>query len=151
MDITEIVAASRIVNLKKEATKEAALKTLVRCLSKTDYVSKEKELAKAISDRERILSTGIGQGIAIPHAKISTVSRFVAALGISKGGIPFESLDGKPAHVIVMIAGPEGQNEDYLRILARFTAVLKPEETRKRIIEAARKPAQVLDILQETH
>ncbi|MAG55825.1 MAG: hypothetical protein CMJ83_06005 [Planctomycetes bacterium] len=150
MDITQLITADRIVNLNKEATKEAAIKTLVRCLSKTKFVSKEKELAKAISDRERILSTGIGQGIAIPHAKIPTVSGFVAALGISKNGVPFDSLDGKPANVIVMIAGPEGQNEEYLRILARFTSILKPEETRNRIIELAKKGAQVMGILQET-
>lgn len=151
MDISELLTAKRIVNLTKEKSKDAALKTLCRCLARTDYVSKEKELSKAISDRERILSTGIGQGIAIPHAKIPSVSGFVAALGISKEGIPFDSLDGKPAHLIVMIAGPEGQNEEYLRILARFTGALKPEETRNRIIEAIKKPEQVLAILQETN
>jgi len=149
MDITELITATRIVALKKEKTKDAALKTLVRCLAKTEFVAKEKELAKAISDRERILSTGIGQGIAIPHAKIPSVSGFVAALGISQDGIPFDSLDGRPAHVIVMIAGPEGQNEEYLRILARFTGTLKPEETRNRIIAAAKKADQVLGILAE--
>ncbi len=150
MDITELVTTDRIVALKKEKTKDAALKTLVRCLAKTEFVDKEKDLGKAIRDRERILSTGIGQGIAIPHAKIPSVSGFVAALGISKDGIPFDSLDGKPAHLIVMIAGPEGQNEEYLRILARFTATLKPEETRNRIIQSAKKADQVLGILAET-
>lgn len=149
MDISTLVNVSRIVTIK-DTTKDAALKALVKVLSKTDKVAKEKDLAKAISDRERILSTGIGYGIAIPHAKIPSVSGFVAAIGISKAGIPFESLDGKPVHVMVMIAGPEGQNEEYLRILAKFTAVLKSEQTRTRIIEA-KKPEQVLSILQETH
>lgn len=147
MDIASLVNPDRIVTLKAD-TKDNALKTLVKVLAKTKQVNSEKELAKAISDRERILSTGIGYGIAIPHAKIPSVSDFVAALGICKDGIPFESLDGRPVNLIVMIAGPEGQNEDYLRILARFTAILKSEETRTRIIEA-KKPEQVLDILQE--
>ena len=151
MDISELLSAKRIINLTKEKAKDTALKSLVRCLARTDFVAKEKELSKAISDRERILSTGIGQGIAIPHAKIPSVSGFVAALGISKDGIPFDSLDGRPAHVIVMIAGPEGQNEEYLRILARFTGALKPEETRNRILGAAKKADQVLAILQETN
>jgi mannitol/fructose-specific phosphotransferase system IIA component (Ntr-type) len=151
MDITELISANRILALTKESTKDAVLKVLVKCLAKTPLVTKERELAKAISDRERILSTGIGQGIAMPHAKIPSVTGFVAAIGISKAGIPFDSLDGKPANVIVMIAGPEGQNEEYLRILARFTSVLKPEETRNRIIEAAKKPNQILDILREIH
>ncbi|HMS18441.1 MAG TPA: PTS sugar transporter subunit IIA [Planctomycetota bacterium] len=147
MDITSLVNSERVVTLKADS-KENALKALVKVLAKTKQVTNEKELAKAISDRERILSTGIGYGIAIPHAKIPSVSDFIAAIGISKDGIVFESLDGKPVHLIVMIAGPEGQNEDYLRILARFTAVLKSEETRNRIIDA-RKPEQVIDILQE--
>jgi len=148
MEITNLVNAGRIVHLK-EKTKATALRALVKVLSKTKQVAKEKELAKAISDRERILSTGIGYGIAIPHAKIATVSDFVAAVGISKEGVPFDSLDGQDVHVMVMIAGPEGQNEEYLRILARFTAVLKSEKTRTRIIKA-KDSATVLDILQET-
>jgi mannitol/fructose-specific phosphotransferase system IIA component (Ntr-type) len=147
MEIGELLTEKRIVTVK-DKTKDGALKTLVRVLARTPQVAKEKELAKAISDRERILSTGIGYGIAIPHAKIPSVSGFVAALGISKAGVPFDSLDGKPAHVVVMIAGPEGENEEYLRILARFTSVLKSEETRTRIIEA-KGSAAVLSILQE--
>jgi mannitol/fructose-specific phosphotransferase system IIA component (Ntr-type) len=147
MEITDLLSADRILILK-EKNKAAALKTLVRVLSKTNEVEKEKDLAKAISDRERILSTGIGYGIAIPHAKIASVSNFVAAVGISREGIPFESLDGKPVHIIVMIAGPEGHNEEYLRILARFTSVLKPEETRNRIIESKASNV-ILGIFQE--
>jgi len=148
MEITDLVSEERIVQLK-DKSKTGCLRALVKVLAKTKEVSKEKELGKAISDRERILSTGIGYGIAIPHAKISTVSNFVAAVGISKDGIAFDSLDGKPVSVVVMIAGPEGQNEEYLRILARFTAVLKSEQTRNRIIKA-KKPGMILDILQET-
>ena len=148
MEISQLLSADRIVFLKDD-TKIGSLKALVKVLAKTKEVAKEKELGKAISDRERILSTGIGYGIAIPHAKIATVSNFVAAVGISKHGVPFDSLDAKDVHVIVMIAGPEGQNEEYLRILARFTAVLKSEETRRRII-AAKNAAQILAILEET-
>ena len=148
MDITELLTEDRIIHLRKEKTKADSLKALLKVLAKTDEVTKEKELAKAISDRERILSTGIGQCMAIPHAKIPSVSRFIAAMGISKEGIPFDSLDGKPVNVIVMIAGPEGKNEEYLRILARFVAILKPEQTRQRIL-AAKGAAQILDILQE--
>lgn len=148
MELTHLLAADRIVTLK-DPTKEASLKALVKVLGKTSVVAKEKDLAKAISDRERILSTGIGYGIAIPHAKIASVKAFIAAIGVCKAGIPFESLDGKPVQIVVMIAGPEGQNEDYLRILARFTNVLKSEQTRTRIIEA-KKPEQVLQILGES-
>jgi len=148
MDITDLVNKQRIIQVK-DRTKAGSLRAMVKVLAKTKQVTKEKELGKAISDRERILSTGIGYGIAIPHVKIASVTDFVAAVGVSKEGIPFDSLDGKPVHVIVMIAGPDGQNEEYLRILARFTAVLKSEQTRKRLIDA-KDPDTILDILQET-
>ena len=148
MDITTLLDADRIVQLK-DNTKEGAIKALVRTLAKCPAVTKERDLAKAIHDRERILSTGIGQGIAIPHAKIASVTEFVAAIGISKEGVDFDSLDDKPAHIIVMIAGPEGQSEEYLRILSRFTAVLKNEQVRNRLLEAKRAD-QAMAILRET-
>lgn len=150
MNISDLITKDRIVTLTaRHGTKEAALKALSKVLAKTKEVGNEKELAKAISDRERILSTGIGYGIAIPHAKIRSVTGFVAAIGISEGGIEFDSLDNKPVHVIVMIAGPEGENETYLRILSRFTEVLKWEDTRNRIIKAGKKSDQVMAILEE--
>ena len=148
MDITTLLSADRIVQVK-DSSKDGAIKALVRTLAKCPEVTKEKELSKAIHDRERILSTGIGQGIAIPHAKIASVTKFVAAIGISKSGVDFDSLDDKPAHIIVMIAGPEGQSEEYLRILSRFTAVLKNEQVRNRVIEA-KKSDQVMAILRES-
>src|SRR5204862_5098552 len=131
MDITTLLDADRIVKIK-DPTKDGAIKALVRTLAKCPEVTKEKELAKAIHDRERILSTGIGQGIAIPHAKIASVTKFVAAIGISKQGVDFDSLDHRPAHIIVMIAGPEGQGGEYLRSLSRVTAVLKNEQVGNR-------------------
>ena len=92
--------------------------------------------------------------IAVVYAAIGgnlgiAVTKFVAAIGISKTGVDFDSLDDKPAHIIVMIAGPEGQSEEYLRILSRFTAVLKNEQVRNRVIEA-KKSDQVMAILRES-
>ena len=147
MDVTELLTPDRIVFLK-DKTKPAVLARLVKILAKAPEVEKEKELAKAISDRERILSTGMTMGIAVPHARIASVTGFVAAMGVSREGVPFDSLDGKPAHVIVMIAGPDGESERYLRILSRFTGLLKPEENRQRILQAKTAEA-ILAILQE--
>ena len=147
MDITKLLAPKRILFLE-DTTKDAALRRLARSLARTEAVTSEKELLKAINDRERILSTGVGQGIAMPHAKISSVNDFVSAVGISKKGVPFDSLDGKPAHFIVMIAGPENRNEEYLHTMAAFMRILKPETTRQRLL-AARNAAAVMEILQE--
>ncbi len=136
VDISRLLTVERIVTLKEDCDKDAALSRLVDVLAKTREVTDKAELSRAITDRERILSTGVGGGIAIPHAKVPSVKRFVAAIGISKKGVPFQSQDKKPAHVIVMIAGPENQSEEYIKILARFTAILRKENTVKKILQA---------------
>jgi len=118
--------------------KQQALDTLVEALAAShDDVEDAEALRRAIFEREKILSTGIGLGIAIPHAKIAAVKRFVLAIGISHAGIPFDSLDGRPVHIIVMIAGPEGRQGEYLKVLARTTVALKNEENRRAILQAS--------------
>jgi mannitol/fructose-specific phosphotransferase system IIA component (Ntr-type) len=120
----------------EETTKEAALERMVRVLATSAKIHNEKELLDAIRGRELIMSTGIGFGIAVPHAKIRSVTNFIVAVGVAQGGIEFNSLDGKPVKIIVMIAGPEFQHEQYLRILARTTLLLKDPKNREAILSA---------------
>ena len=82
------------------------------------------------------MSTGIGLGIAIPHAKIPSVRDFVVGFAKVDQGIDFNSLDAKPVHFIVMIAGPDNQQERYLQLLARITLKLKDAGVRRRLAEA---------------
>ena len=92
------------------------------------------------------MSTGIGLGIAIPHAKISSVTEFVVGFGKVTAGLDFNSLDGKPVHFIVMIAGPDNQQERYLQLLARITLKLKDGGVRRRLTEAE-SIAEILEAL----
>jgi mannitol/fructose-specific phosphotransferase system IIA component (Ntr-type) len=93
-------------------------------------------LIEAIMEREAIMSTGIGLGIAIPYAKIESVTDFVVGLGKSTEGIDFNSLDEKPVHFLVMIAGPKNQQERYLQLLAKITLKLKDGAVRRRLSQA---------------
>ncbi|HID55686.1 TPA: PTS sugar transporter subunit IIA, partial [Candidatus Poribacteria bacterium] len=115
--LVELISPDRIVTLKSK-TKEEALRELVEVISRSPRVRDKEELLKAILDREKIMSTGIGLGIAVPHAKLDSISDFVIAMGISKEGIEFNALDDKPVYIIVMIAGPNQQTM-YLRTLAK--------------------------------
>ena len=135
MDLGELINSRGVIRLASK-DKTECLEQLIEVLARRREVTSRDKLRRAIKDREKILSTGIGFGIALPHAKIPQVKKFCAVIGISKAGIPFESLDGKDVHIIVMIASPEDQHEDYLRILARITHTLKEEDTRKRIVSA---------------
>ena len=133
MTLGDLINSRGIIRLKSR-NKTECLEQLIEALAKRREVTSKDKLRRSIKDREKILSTGIGFGIAVPHAKIPQVKKFCAVVGISKEGIPFESLDGKPVHIIVMIAAPQDEHEEYLRILARITHTLKEEEVRKRII-----------------
>jgi mannitol/fructose-specific phosphotransferase system IIA component (Ntr-type) len=139
--IVDYLSPERVVYLKGK-TKQEALLELVDAIGKAPEVSDKEQLRKAIFAREEIMSTGIGLEIAVPHAKLPSISNFVLAVGISKDGIEYDSLDGKPVKIVVMIAGPAGDQELYLRILASVTLLLKNARTRDRIISATT-PAEV--------
>ena len=133
--IAEFLTRDR-VKFVTAASKTEALNAVVDLLGTSPAVEDREKLRTAIFDRERTLSTGIGLGIAVPHAKIRCVNNFVVAVGVAHDGIEFNSLDGKPVKIIVMIAGPEFQHEQYLRILARTTLLLKDVLNRDAILNA---------------
>jgi len=135
ISLENIIPASRTVLLDAE-TKDEALRELGAVVASAPEVNDADSLLDAIFEREGIMSTGIGLGIAIPHAKIPTVTDFVVGFGKVRGGLDFNSLDGKPVHFIVMIAGPHDQQERYLQLLARITLKLKDAAVRRRLSEA---------------
>ncbi|MEE8105630.1 MAG: PTS sugar transporter subunit IIA [Planctomycetota bacterium] len=135
ISLENIIPAER-VTLLDAGSKDAALRELAGVVAQADEVADSEALLAAIMDRESIMSTGIGLGIAIPHAKIPTVSDFVVGLGKSQKGLEFNSLDGKPVHIVVMIAGPDHQQERYLQLLARITLKLKDPGVRQRLDQA---------------
>lgn len=135
IDLKDHLDASRVRDLSS-ATKDAVLEEMVALVSTSEAVTDAAALLAAVRDRERVLSTGIGLGIAIPHAKIHGVTRFVVAVGRHTRGIDFDAIDGKPVHIVVLIAGPQDAQDRYLRLLARLSGRLRQEEVRKRILSA---------------
>jgi len=135
ISLEHIIPPERALILKA-STKEEALREMAAVLARAPDVTDGAALLEAILEREQIMSTGIGLGIAIPHAKIPTVKDFVVGLGKAQKGLDFNSLDGKPVHFVVMIAGPDDQQERYLQLLARITLKLKDAGVRRRLTEA---------------
>lgn len=146
ISLENIIPPERVTVLES-TDKQGALRELANTIAQADEVRDADRLLEAIFEREKIMSTGIGLGIAIPHAKIPSVTEFVVALGKSPKGIEFNSLDGKPVHFVVMIAGPDNQQERYLQLLARITLKLKDAGVRRRLGEAV----QVDEILAALH
>jgi mannitol/fructose-specific phosphotransferase system IIA component (Ntr-type) len=133
--IGPLLHPSRVLDLRA-TTKREALVEVCRVLAACPEVEDPRALEKAVLEREEVMSTGIGLGIAVPHAKVSCVRDFVLALGRSRAGIEFQSLDGKPVHLVVLIAGPEERQGRYLQVLASVTLRLKREEVRRALLEA---------------
>lgn len=117
--------------------KDACLRSLVDRLATTVDIDGPDEVHHAILEREKLLSTGFGLGLAIPHAKLQSVKEFVVTLGIHRAGVDFDSLDEKPVHVLVMIVGPDSQQEEYLKVLSRVTAFLKDNRERLLAMDTA--------------
>jgi mannitol/fructose-specific phosphotransferase system IIA component (Ntr-type) len=91
-------------------------------------------LIDALIERERMMSTGIGSGIAIPHVKIAGVNDISFAVGVSRGGIDFDSIDGNPVNLIILTAAGEKQQREYLMLLSEIMKILKMDDVRENII-----------------
>jgi nitrogen PTS system EIIA component len=94
-------------------------------------------LVRVLEERERLASTAIGDGIAIPHGKLDSIDRLIGALGRSVTGLPFDSMDGKPTHIVFMLVAPVNSAGVHLKALARLSRLFRDPAFRQRLIEAA--------------
>ena len=119
------------------ATKKDALDELIElCSTRRKTISRD-ELARAIFDREKLLSTGIGLSIAVPHARLNSVTSLCVAVGVSETGITdYESLDDQPVRIIVMIVAGRDQHAGYIQMLARVAKILKDPRVKEKILQA---------------
>ncbi|MGR3765492.1 PTS fructose transporter subunit IIABC [Rossellomorea sp. NS-SX7] len=146
MRITELLREETIALDLQASSKAAVIDELVSVLEKSGNLQDAKEFKKAILNRESQSTTGIGEGIAIPHAKTAAVKSPAIVFGKSAAGIDYESLDGAPAHLFFMIAATEGANQTHLEALSRLSSMLMDEHVRKSLVEASSKQ-EVLEII----
>jgi PTS system nitrogen regulatory IIA component len=105
-------------------------------------------LVPVLEEREKLGSTGIGDGIAIPHGKLRGLKKLVASFGRSAKGVNFDSIDGKPAHLFFLLMAPENTAGMHLKALARISRLLKDTEFRERLLES-KTTQEVYKVLQE--
>ncbi|NSB15620.1 PTS fructose transporter subunit IIABC [Clostridium beijerinckii] len=120
-------------------TKEQCINELVELMDKTGNLNNKEEYKKAILAREELSTTGIGDGIAIPHGKTSAVKKASLAAAICKKGVDYDSLDGQPAHLFFMIAVPDNNDNLHLEVLARLSTILMDEAFRTSLIDCSDK------------
>lgn len=148
MQILDFLTVDAIKMSLESKNKKDVIKEMVECLVKTGKVKDKKKMIQTLMDREELGSTGIGQGIAIPHGKSDTVSDLAAAFGLSQEGIGFDSLDGEPVNIFFLLVAPEGAAGAHLKALARISSLLKDKYFRKSLV-SAKTPEDVVKIIQE--
>ena len=146
MRISELLQKESIALGRKPQDKADAIGQMVELLAKSGSLEDKKKFKQAILERERLSTTGIGEGIAIPHGKSSAVKRAALAAMVVPQGVDFASADGAPVHLLFMIAVPEEGAELHLEVLERLAALLMDEDFRKRLT-AAKDAAEFLHIL----
>ena len=145
--LDDILEPDRVLELET-SSKDEALKILCDRMAEDPRVLDGKAFYQAIIKRESQSSTGLGMGIAIPHVKVPEVSDYIMAVGRVKDGIEFDSLDGRPVHLIFMIGASDHQTKEFVRILARVTHLLKHDGIRQALLRASI-PQDFLSIIRE--
>jgi PTS system nitrogen regulatory IIA component len=126
----------RLVAFLDVETRDEAIDILINILDKADKLPDRTAFRSAIMHREQLVSTGIGMGVAVPHAKLSGLSEFFIAIGIqNKKGIDWNALDKAPVRLVFLIGGPEGRQSEYLKILSLLTSAIKDLELRREILQ----------------
>lgn len=127
--------------------KLAALNELCDVSEHHEHVRDGAAFRQAIFEREKLVSTGIGIGVAVPHVKIASVSDYVVTVGRSKQGIEYDAIDGAPVHLVFMIGASDKQTAEFVRVLAAVVRLVKLPEMYERLM-AASMPDDFFDLLQ---
>jgi PTS system nitrogen regulatory IIA component len=136
MKITEMLRQEFILGELEGKGKKEAL-TELSGVFKTPGINLDSgEMLKVLLEREKLGSTGIGEGIAIPHGKMAGLKEMVISFGRSRKGVDFETLDGRPAHLFFLLMAPENSSGLHLKVLAKISKMLKDNAFRKNLMEA---------------
>jgi nitrogen PTS system EIIA component len=144
MDITELLQPEQVVNLQASG-KLVLLDELARRAARVVKIEAP-VILDAVMKRERLGSTGVGQGIAVPHARVAGLSRFFALFGRLDKPIDFDAIDARPVDLVVLLLIPENSGTEHLVALAAIARCLRDQETARRL-RAATDPKQLYDVM----
>lgn len=148
MKLLDFLDPSAICLELKSPAKKEALHELCQMLKSGSKITDPDVVVEALMKREKLGSTGIGQGVAIPHGKAAAAEKLVAALGVSRRGVDFEALDGEPVHVIFMLVSPPEGGPDHLKALAKVSGLLKDKFFRQ-ALKDSKSVEDVMKVMRE--
>ena len=148
MKISDILTEDLVVTGMEGKTKEAILNGLIDLLAKSPKVLDGEKVRKAIFEREKIMSTGVGNGFAIPHGKTDAVTDIVAAFAVTADPIDYQSLDEKPVRLVFLLVGKDNLVGPHIKLLSRISRLMNKEEFRQKLLEQ-NSPREVLDLFRQ--
>jgi mannitol/fructose-specific phosphotransferase system IIA component (Ntr-type) len=126
--LTDLIDRRTVETALTAQTMEESLRALVDRMVEAGIVNDRDDVVRRLVEREQVMSTGIGGGIAIPHARTPEVSRTMVAVGLSRDGVPFNAVDGEPVKAVFLIVGPLEASAEHVKVLARIARVVKSPE-----------------------
>ncbi len=136
--IKEYICSECIILDMNEHSKDGVIARLAKAASKGLPNASVADIIKVIKEREELSTTGVGEGIAIPHAKLEGLEEMIIVVARSIKGVPFEAVDHKPVHVIFLLLAPNDSTIQYLKMLANISRILRREKVGERILEATK-------------
>lgn len=133
MKLMDFLDERTIIPELKKGNKEEAIGEMVNKLVALGEIKDGEETVKILMEREKLGSTGIGEGVAIPHGKSRDVKKITAVFAKSKEGIDFEALDGEPVYLFFLLVAPESSTSEHIKALARISRLLKDSNFRKKL------------------
>lgn len=135
MKITEVLEEQLVQTNLPGATKEDIIDAMIELAGKSPKVIDKEKVRQAIFEREKIMSTGVGNGFAIPHGKTDAISDMVAAFAITANPIEYQSLDEKPVRLVFLLVGRDNMVGPHIKLLSRISRLMGKEEFRNRLLE----------------
>ena len=145
MKISDILDESLVRTQLPGSLKDEVISNMVDIVASSKKVVDKEKVKEAIFEREKIMSTGVGNGFAIPHGKTDAVSDIVAAFAVTAKPIDYESLDEQPVRLVFLLVGKDSMVGPHIKLLSRISRLMNKEEFRKKLLSAS-SPKEVLDI-----
>lgn len=136
MKVSEILSKEFIIAELNSSDKESAINELIDLFSNDSRVDDLEKVRQAVLDREKIMSTGVGKGFAIPHGKTDSVKEIIAAFGRKKDGIDYDALDGNPVNLIFLLVGRDTMISAHIKLLSRVSRMMNKDDFRLRLLNA---------------
>ena len=149
MNLRDILTEDDIQIPLTATSKNEIIKEMVEILFTNKKIQEKEKISQALFEREELMSTGVGDGVAIPHAKAEGITKISAVFGLTKDDVDFQSLDSKPVRIIFLLIGPINQPGPHLKALSRISRLLHQAEFRKKLILSGNPKEALRTILDE--